>query len=218
MPKKQTAQVTGNLLIFLMVAFAAWMMMTGTTFSGRESVLTASRIAMFKYFTVDSNLLMGAAALIRLIWTLRHREEDAPRWLCLLTYAGTVSVTLTLLTVVFFLGPVLLGGYGALFNDSNLFFHGLVPAAAILVLVLFERTSLLRFRDTLWGMLPMVLYAVYYVWVAFSHMEAGKVSFQYDWYGFAQGGISGSIISLGVMLLGTWVICLLLWLGSRKRS
>ena len=47
-------------------------------------------------------------------------------------------------------------------------------------------------------------------------MENGKVDFVNDWYGFAQNGTFGIIISILMMFGGTYLICVLLYLLNKK--
>ena len=54
-----------NIIIVICTIIASIMMFTGFRFmSGDEIVLEASRLGMFKFFTVDSNLFIASKNLI----------------------------------------------------------------------------------------------------------------------------------------------------------
>ena len=128
---------------------------------------------------------------------------------------GTVGVVLTFITTACFLAPFLVDDYWILFKNSNLFFHAVIPLLSLFVWVFFEETDEIPWKQSFIGIIPMAIYAVFYCAVALSHVENGKVPYEYDWYGFVQGGIAYAAVSLPVMLLATYGIAYLLWLTNR---
>lgn len=163
----------------------------------------------FKYFTTDSNILVGIAALIMLIFNIaRLFKPDAvmPRWVSVLKYAGTSAVALTMLTVVFFLGPVCaisggLHGYLRMFEGNTLVLHLTTPLIAIISFIFFERDNSFGLGDCLIASLPSYIYSIVY----FALVVCFKV--WTDWYGFTFGGKYYMIpVSLIVMYLATFGI------------
>ena len=186
--------------------------------SGSDLVLTASRVEALKFFTVDSNLLMGAAALlfgILEVLLLLGKIQKLPKWAYIVKHTGTVGVVLTFITTACFLAPFLVDDYWLLFRNSNLFFHAVIPILSMITWVCLENTDEMTWKHSFIGVIPMAIYAVFYCATAFSHVEDGKVPIEYDWYGFVQGGVAFAAVSLPVMLLGTFAIAYLLWLGNR---
>lgn len=60
-----------NIIIVLFTVIAIIMMFTGFGFTnGEEPVLETTKLGMFKFFTVDSNLLMGIVSLIFVIYEI----------------------------------------------------------------------------------------------------------------------------------------------------
>lgn len=60
---------------------------------------------MFKYYTVDSNILMGIVALIKIYFDIEitlGKIQKVPLWSHLLYFVGVVALSVTFLTVVFF--------------------------------------------------------------------------------------------------------------------
>ena len=211
-----------NILIVLGVA-AAW---TGMILHwGDGNLLTASGFSNLKYFTVLSNLLEGLAALVFVIYSLngkrrarnRHsftakRQASAiPDSLEIFKYIAAVAVGVTLLVVMGMFGP--LYGYMAMLGGANLFFHLLVPVAAILEVLLlapFKATA----GDNALALIPTILYAVYYV-VNMVLNGVGTWPDTNDWYGFLNWGIPGAIgIAAGIFAV-TYVIGLILRKAAR---
>ena len=80
------------------------------------------RAAAFRYFTTDSNLLSGAAALVIAACDVRLLAAGGallPAWAVAVKYIGTVAVLVTFLTVMVFLGPA--ASYREMFADEGLF-------------------------------------------------------------------------------------------------
>ena len=156
---------------------------------------------VMRYFTAQSNLLCAAAALLT---ALCRVFGGAPNGVLLLKYAGTAAVTVTLLTVLFFLGPKL--GYRKLLAGPDLFLHLICPVLAILSHILWDKPRM-SFAGVLIGVLPVALYgALYFYKVVLVGGERGWP----DLYGFNRGGKWP--VSCVAMLLGSFAVSLLLWL------
>ena len=77
--------------------------------------------------------------------------------------------------------------------------------------IFFEKTDKIKFKYVCLGVVPMLLYGIYYVINIFSHIVDGKVIPEYDWYGFAVGGVYTVFITFPIMLIVTYLISLALW-------
>lgn len=165
--------------------------------------------ASFKYFTTDSNILVAIAALVMMVFNIiRLFKADTviPKWVSVFKYAGTSAVTLTLLTVVFFLGPVfsIHGGIQAYFHmfEGNTFaLHFSTPVLAIISLIFFEKDNSFNVRDCFIACLPSYIYSLVY----FSMVVCLRK--WPDWYGFTFGGKLFMIpVSLITMYIATFAI------------
>lgn len=211
----------GNIILFVLEVFATAWIMSGI--SAAVGPLDGPNYESLKYYTVDSNILMGIAALVAAAaqWrVMKGKSREVPRWTLLLTLAGTVSVTLTMLITIFFLGPTLGRVYGffSLFSNASFFLHLINPLLAIFVFLRYERSGRIPFRLTPVGVLPTVLYAVYYVALTLQHVKDGAVEQGYDWYGFFAFGIDIWWLVVAVILLITYGITLALWRLNRPRA
>ena len=177
-----------NIIIVLMVVVASIIMFTGFKFMhGPTPILESTKLGMFRFFTVDSNLFMGIVSLIFIIGMLKYKE--IPKWMYILKFMGTCGVTLTFVVVFVYLGPIAKDGIISLLQNSSLFFHLLIPIVSIITFCFFENTKLLSFKESFYGLVPCLLYSLYYVTNILVHMENGKVSTKYDWYWFVQNGV-----------------------------
>lgn len=212
-----------NIAIFILEVLANAWMFTGVMIASESAVLTASSFAMLKYFTVDSNIIMGICALIAAIderKVLAGRKSLVSESTYVIKLMGTVSVALTMFITVFFLTPTMgvENGILSLYAGSNFFLHVLNPVLAMVTFVGFEKTMMLRRIHTVTGMVPLLIYAVYYVAVTLMNTVDGVIAEGYDWYGFFMFGVKSVVIVLPIVILITYVISLALWKFNRKNA
>jgi hypothetical protein len=156
---------------------------------------------VMRYFTAQSNLLCAAAALLTAVCRLFGAVPNA---VLLLKFAGTAAVTVTLLTVVFFLAPRL--GFAKLFGGPDLYLHLVCPVLAIITHFAWDKPRM-SFAGVFIGVLPVVLYgALYFYKVVCLPPEKGWP----DLYGFNKSGKWP--VSCAAMLLGSFAVSLLLWI------
>ena len=212
---KLKVSATINILIFVLTIVSLIIMFTGFKFMhGVEPVLESTKIGMFKYFTVDSNLFMGIIAFvfaIKEMELLKSKIEEIPLKFYILKLMSTTAVGLTFLVVFAYLGPISKGGLPSMLQNSNLFLHLLIPVFSMITFALFERTDKLKIRYVTLSMAPTAIYAVFYLINILVHSENGKVLPTYDWYWFVQGGL-WQIVIVAPMILGiSYIIGLILW-------
>ena len=212
--EKKTALIL-NSIITILTIFASIIMFTGIKIThGAEPVLETTRLGMFKFYTVDSNMLMGLTALLFTI--LQITKKEITKNMYRLNLMATTSVGLTFLIVFTYLGQISPGGIKSMLQNSNLFFHLIIPVLSIINFTIFERTNKLKIKDTLYGIIPTVIYAVIYVTNLLLHVENGTVSPIYDWYWFVQNGIKYAIIVAPMIILISYIISLVLWKLNKK--
>ena len=121
-----------NLLIF---AITAALMPRLFRREGRFSADAGRRA--FRFFTVQSNAFCALSALLMAL-------APGARWAWLLKYVGTAAVSVTMLTVLLFLGPS--AGYRAMLKGPDFFMHLVssgCPPSGLLVLHIFSAHQLL---------------------------------------------------------------------------
>ena len=152
---------------------------------------------ILRFFTALSNLLCGAAALTVAISRLMG---DVPQAVLLFKYMGTVSVTVTMLTVLLFLGPTI--GFRLLLTGPDFWLHLVCPVLALVSYFGWDQPEM-PFAGVLLGVLPVALYGALYLY---------QVIFAKSWedfYGFNRGGKWK--ISLAAMLAATVLVSVALW-------
>ena len=209
-----------NIIIVIFTILASFIMFSGFKFMhGSEPILESTKIGMFKFFTVDSNLFMGIVALlfaIKEIKLLKGKTTDISVKMYTLKLMSTTGVGLTFFIVFGYLAQIAEGGIPSMIMNSNLFFHLIIPVLSMLTFILFEKTDKLSFKYSFYGLIPTVIYALYYLTNVLIHMENFKVSPVYDWYWFVQNGVWTAVIVMPIILIITYVISLLLWRLNKK--
>ncbi len=210
-----------NAVIVLLTIVASIIMFTGIKFmTGPDLVLESTKIGMFKFFTVDSNILMGITSLIFLIYgakSLKDKRYKTPKKVYLLKLISTTAVTITFLVVFCYLGQISKGGMRSMLLNSNLLFHLFIPVLSIISFIFFERNDKLSAKNALFGILPTLIYGTFYLTNVLIHTQNGKVSPIYDWYWFVQNGVSTAIIVFPMSILLSYAVSLVLWRLNHTR-
>ncbi len=156
---------------------------------------------VLRYFTVLSNLLCAVASLAVAVCRL---AGSMPYAVLLLKYIGTAAVTVTLLTVLLFLGPTI--GYKMLFSGPDLWLHLICPVLAIVSFLLWDKPEM-PFGAVALGILPVLLYGAVYLYRVLLAPEEKRWK---DFYGFNRGGKIR--VSYALMTVGTLLVSVALWL------
>lgn len=208
-----------NIITFAIITFSVIWMYSGIHFGNAPRALSGSRLSMLKFYTVDSNIIMGVVALITALEQKKIIEgklEKLPVWCYILNLVGVVGVTLTMLVTVFYLTPLL--GFIMCFNNSNFFLHLVNPILSIVTFIGFENSKEIAFKHTFTGIVTMIIYAVYYCLVSVVNSTNGFVNEGYDWYGFFAWGLKiGFTIVVPLIIVITYIISLCLWRFNRRK-
>ena len=89
---------------------------------------------------------------------------------------------------------------------------------SIFTFVCFEKTKRIVFRHTFTGIIPMLIYAVYYVAAAMTHIQNGMIAPGYDWYRFFFAGARSVVIVLPIVIALTYGISVILWKWNASGS
>ncbi len=167
--------------------------------AGLAHTKTAPLRVVLRFFTALSNLFCAAASLAVAVCRLAGNVPDA---VLILKYVGTCAVTVTMLTVLLFLGPTL--GYKPLFTGPDLWLHLICPVLAIVSLLLWDKPPM-PFGAVILGALPVPVYGIVYLRRVLFAPEKRRWP---DFYGFNRGGKWP--LSFAAMAGGTALLCLLL--------
>lgn len=169
---------------------------------GDNGTISAGGFRNLRYFTVLSNLLMGAASIVNIAYTVRksRRNTCTPSWVTKFRLAGASAVTLTLLVVILFLWPVF--HVPGLYGGANLWFHLLIPLMSIASFIL-GAGERIGFRESIVSIIPMLIYGAWYIGNNLIN-GTGEWPDTNDWYGFLSWGWGVGILIFLVLILMTW--------------
>ncbi len=198
-----------NIIIVILVTIGNIFMFAGITFMPNKLLLQATKLEMLKFYTVDSNILVGIISFILIIFEIRSlkTKKEIPNIIYTLKLIGTTAITLTFLVTAFFLTPRY--GIVALYSNSNLFFHFCVPVLALISYICFEKHEN-KYRYALLGIIPTILYSFYYIGQILIHLNSEGLTYKYDFYGFLGGEINNMFISIPVVYLITYLSSLII--------
>ena len=185
-----------NILVFLLVVTGIILM-----FTIGSGALADTSLSVFKYFTFQSNLFMGVVAFVYAYYQLliiRKKSDKLPHVLLVFNHVGVTAVSLTFIIVILFLAP----GYGfnLMYNGANLFFHGIVPVVAMVNYMFIEKECAIKFKDTLFSMIPPIIYGLVYFIVVASMNGYGNINI--DFYLFGKDGpFIGALYYLAIVAI-----------------
>ena len=210
-----------NILIVIFLIFSLIVMFGRINFMNMKNPIEeAHSIAMLKYFTTDSNILVGIASLFLLIEenkVLKDNRKSIKTSIYIFKFISTVAVMVTFLTVFIYLGPGSSGGIVSMLTNSNLFMHLIIPVLAFISFVFFEKNNKIDKKYIKYGVLPVVIYAIYYLTGVLTHLDNGHVSIKYDWYWFVQSGIRYIFFVVPIMLIGTLLLSYIIYILNHKK-
>ena len=180
-------RVVFNIIIFVIVLYS-WLRMV----FGRSNLEFMARgLSSLKYFTILSNLLEAFACLI---WIYNRNEK--------IKYVAAVSVTLTMMVTLLFLGPLF--GYGIMFAGVNFWLHLFIPMVCLLEVLLWNDEKYTK-KDNLIACLPLIIYGLFYL---ANNLINGKGTWPHtnDWYGFLMWGYPVGIVIFIVLILFVYFI------------
>ena len=202
---RQKASLVLDIIIAVMV-FYAWARMIFQW--GDNGTISAGGFRNLRYFTVLSNLLMAAASVLNIVYTIIALKFNGgiPSWVGKLKYAGASAVALTLLVVFLFLWPVF--HVPGLYSGANLFMHLIVPILGGLSFVLGGNKEL-SFKDSFISVVPMLIYGAWYIGNNAIN-GIGEWPDTNDWYGFLSWGWGPGLIIFAVLIIMTWGVALIM--------
>ncbi len=205
-----------NIIIVILVLITCTSMFVGFRFMPDQTLLELNGTRMFKFYTVDSNILIGIVSFILAIFEyklLKGKIDKIPESVYILKMVGTAAITLTLIVTLFFLAP--LYGFYAMYNNNNLFFHLIIPLLSIFSYVLYEKHDC-KYKYSFFGIIPMFIYSIYYITNVLIHLDNGGLTFKYDFYGFLRGNINNIYIVIPFIYVIMYLISLVLIVLNKK--
>jgi len=184
----------------------------------------AGGLTLLKYFTVQSNVLAGVAAVIMAVYErqlLGGKREEIPKWAYLLKFISSVGVTVTFVTVAAFLAPFVAKTYISLYLNSNIFFHFLAPLLTFISFSFLELTDKISKKEMFLGLAHFLVYGVIYMIIAYTHLSAWvggdpEKFALYNWYYLAFENVFYTLIATVLMTVITFNVSLVSWRINKK--
>lgn len=218
MSKSQKISLALCLVVFIMAV-------VGSIMCFGEIYITPTKpldhgIRLLKFFTVQSNILGGITAFIYIVYLIRENKTQKPIPVAvrILRYIATIDLIITFLVVALFLGFIYEEGYFLLFVNANFFFHFAIPVINFISFTFFEDAPKMKIKQTLWGLVHMVLYSIFYMTVVITHFHDGAVDIYYDWYAFAQKGLAIAFVCAAILYAITYGLAFLLYKLNNRRK
>lgn len=181
---------------------------------------TASGVDSLKYYTVLSNIaatFLSGVAIVYEYRLLKGKIMKFGKTFLVCKFSATVCVSLTFVIVMLYLAPFNPDGFFAMFTNSNVFFHFLIPILSVVVFVFYEKGSALEFKYTFYSVFPTIIYGTAYAVNAALNTANGEVIPEHDWYRFFYGGTTTAVILYAVITVLCYSISFLLWKANGKR-
>ena len=102
-----------------------------------------------------------------------------------------------------------------MYNNNNLFFHLVAPMLSFVSFIFYEKFDS-KYKYALFGVVPMVLYGIYYIAMILSHFDGKDSLMKYDFYGFLQGNINNIYVSLPLIFIIGYITTILLIFLNKK--
>ena len=187
--------MVANLLIFLGIAVGYL-----ACFKTEDGWSLKAGIDSLRFFTLISNLFCAFAALAMAI---AFGKGTIPYWVWLCKFIGTAAVTVTLFTVLAFIGPMM--GYESQLFGNGLILHLVAPLLSIASFCFSERFYPLSAGLATVGVLPVFLYGLFYMYKVIFCKTDKRWD---DFYGYNKHGLWP--LSFAAMMLGSVACCLLI--------
>lgn len=191
--RKKNLNLFVNFLIVVLVLISIHAMITMS-----DGIIKGSKLNALKYFTVQSNIFMGITALISLIYLL-FKKDKYPAWIVILKLMSTTCLTLTFLTVIGYLAPLM--GIEHVFLGANLYMHLITPVVSIIAFIFIEPKVDFKFKWNFFSAIPSGTYGIIYLSCLIAFNDYGNID-GWDWYAFGTLGLGiGFVMLIGLNLV-----------------
>ena len=96
---------------------------------------------------------------------LRQKNYHLPRWIMDLTFTSATTISLTLTIALLVLSPQV-GFARIMLTSTNLLMHTIVPLITILSFLFINTYHTIKFKTTIFAVIPVALYSVCYIVMA----------------------------------------------------
>ena len=197
-----------NLIMVIFTVTGVILMVTGEP---QEGALQASGLENFKFYTVLTNVFCGIVAAIFLVFKCLKKDTEKLRAIKL---AAVCGVAITFAVVAFMFGP--LYGFPQFYKRGNLFFHLLLPVAAMVEFIVIKRKRM-PFIYAVFAAVPTLLYGIGYTLNILINGIGGPWPDTNDFYAFLSWGWPvGICIFAAITMLAFGVACIFRAISNKR--
>ena len=162
-------------------------------------------VAIFKAFTIQSNIWAGSIALLGLGFSLFSHPKAMPAWLEPIRFMFTSAITLTWLVFAILLTPTMSLSY--LLSQSNFYLHSLTPMLSVIDYIR-QPTDNVPIKN-IWAVMIMPILYSHYFFVEYAYTGEMPVRYffmdyrKHGWFGISRKGLG--VVYWMILLLTTLV-------------
>ena len=178
-------------------------------------------IALFRFYTEDSNFLMLAACIVTSVYLIREIRTGSavPNSVRVFKYAAMSCLAMTFIVVIFILAPFMsaagMNGYQIMMlSGSMLYMHFICPIVSFLSFAFFESGKALEKGVIKWALLPTIIYAAIAYTVNIAKLGEGPYPFFYVY----RQPVFASILWLALLIAAAYGLARIILHFSRNRK
>ena len=160
-------------IVIIMGVFAA---IVYNLVSGPTELVEEVGLKTFRMFTDLSNIFVGITTAMSIPFAvdgIRQKNYHLPRWIINLTLASVTAISVTFSISLFVLSPNV-SFVRIMLTGTNLLMHTIVPLIAILSFLFINTYHTIKFKATIFAVIPVAIYAIcYFVMVVLVGEENG---------------------------------------------
>ena len=166
--KTHAVQSWLNLLLSIVIIMGVFASIVVNLVSGPSELVQEAGLKTFRMFTDLSNMFVGITSAMTIPFAvdgLRQKNYHLPRWIMNLTLASVTAISVTFAVALFLLSPNA-GFVRIMLTSTNLLMHTIVPVIAILSFLFINTYHTIKFKATIFAVIPVALYAMCYLVMA----------------------------------------------------
>ena len=166
--KTHAVQSWLNLLLSVVIVICVFASIVINLLADPTEIVKEVGLKTFRMFTVLSNMFVGITSAMTIPFAvdgLRQKNYHLPRRIMNVTLASVTAISVTFVIALFVLSPQA-GFMRMMLTNSNLLTHTIVPVIAILSFLLINTYHTMKFKTTLYALVPVALYATCYLVLA----------------------------------------------------
>ena len=162
--KTHAVQCWLNLLLSIVIVLGVFGSIVANLVSEPTDLVQEVGLKTFRMFTDLSNMFASITAAMTIPFAvdgIRQKNYHLPRWIMNLTLASVTAISLTFVIALVMLAPHV-GFVRIMFTSTNLLMHTIVPLIAIVSFLFINTYHTIKFKATIFAVVPVTIYATCY--------------------------------------------------------